>query len=496
MAGHNRPQVESLSRGVFVIASFVLAVLLIGAGGYGPHRDELYFLAAGENLAWGYPDQGPLTPALAALMDGLAPDSLTVLRLPSALATAATVLLTGLLARELGASKRAQQIAAGTTAVGSVFLITGHLLSTTTFDLLAWTLITLLVVMAVRTKNDRLWLVAGVVLGLALLNKPLPVFLAIGLLAGVAIAGPRGLLRNPWVWAGAGIALAIWSPWLIWQASEGWPQLDVAAELADGSSTSSEPRWAFLPFQALLVSPLLVPIWVAGLWALFRDPGMRDFRFLGWAWVVLAGLFLLTAGKPYYLAGLFGVLIAAGAPKVDRWLDRGRPRARRVALATALGLSAVVSATLALPVLPETSLDPVIAANEDVAETVGWPELTATVAEVQAMLPPDERAVIVTINYGEAGAIDRYGSALGLADAFSGHNGYWDWGPPPDEPAPVIAVGFGRDELVGLLSGCRAEARITNDAEVENEELGRAVYLCDGTAAPWSEIWPEFRRLG
>ncbi len=63
-------------------------------------------------------------------------------------------------------------------------------------------------VRAVRTGDDRLWLVGGAVLGLGLLNKPLPAFLAAGLLAGVAIAGPRRLLSNRWVWAGAAVAVA------------------------------------------------------------------------------------------------------------------------------------------------------------------------------------------------------------------------------------------------------------------------------------------------
>lgn len=485
-----------LSRGVIVIATAVFAALIAGASGYGPHRDELYFFAAGENLAWGYPDQGPLTPAIARLMETIAPGSLTALRAPSALAVAGIVILTGLIARELGAPARAQLIAAGSVAVGSVFVITGHLLSTTTFDLLAWTALTLIIVRAARRQDDRLWLLAGAVLGVALLNKPLAPFLTVALLTAVAIAGPRRLIRSPWVWAGAALALALWSPWLIWQASEGFPQLEVAEDVAGGGSASSEPRWAFLPFQALLVSPLLLPVWVAGLWALFRDPGFRSIRFLGWTWVALVALFLISAGKPYYLAGMFPLLLAAGSPSVDRWLDRGRAGMRRTALAGALVLSATVSAVLGLPVLPEDRLGPVIAVNEDAAETIGWPEFTATVADVAKLTGEPGEVVIVTTNYGEAGAIDRYGSEYGLPIAYSGHNGYWAWGPPPDEPAPVVAVGFEGSELTRWMRGCQVEARIDNAAGVENEELGRAIWLCEGTRRPWSELWPELRRLG
>ena len=193
------------------------------------------------------------------------------------------------------------------------------------------------------------------------------------------------------------IALALWSPWIAWQASHGWPQLDVSREIAAGGSTSSEPWWAVVPFQLLLVSPPLAPVWIAGLVALFRDPALRDVRFLAWAWVVLAVVFMATAGKPYYLAGLLPVLVAAGAMKVDGWLDRGAagaaPRARSPSRSARAPRSAMV---IALPVLPARNLDPVLALNEDVGETIGWPELARTVAHVVDELPGARRAVILT----------------------------------------------------------------------------------------------------
>jgi 4-amino-4-deoxy-L-arabinose transferase-like glycosyltransferase len=478
---------------VWLIAGAVTVVLVAFASGYGPHRDELYFVAAGQHLAWAYPDQGPLTPLIARAMTELASGSLTVLRLPSAFAAGTTVLLTGLLARELGGSRRAQALAAACGAVASIVLVTGHWLSTSTFDLLAWTAVTWLVVRAVRTGEDRLWLPAGVVLGVGLLNKPLPAFLAVGLAVGILVAGPRRLLRNPYVWGAAAIALALWSPWIAWQASHDWPQLDVSREIAAGRSTSSEAWWAIVPFQLLLVSPPLAPVWVAGLIGLFRDPVLRDVRFVAWAWVVLAVVFMASAGKPYYLAGLLPVLVAAGAVQVDRWLDRGRTRARLAVVIWAIALSAVVDAIIALPVLPADRLGPVLAMNEDAGETIGWPELVRTVAEVYRQAPG---AVILTQNYGEAGAIDRYGPALGLPRAFSGHNAFGDWGPPRDAVAPVIAVGLQTAVVAKDLRGCHTAARIANSDDVDNEERGRAVMICRGPRRPWSEEWASLRHLG
>ena len=267
-----------MRRAPLLLGAAVTVLLVVFAGGYGYHRDELYFLEAGHHLAWSYADQGPVTPLVARLMSDIAPGSLTVLRIPSAIAAGLVVLLTGLLAGELGGRPRARALAATCAAVGTIVLFNGHLLSTSTLDLLVWTLVSWLVVRAVRTGDNRLWPVAGVVLGLGLLNKPLPAFLAVGLLSGVLIAGPRRLLRNPWVWAGAAIALILFAPWIAWQASNGWPQIAVSRSIAAGNSTSSQPWWAIVPFQVLLVSPVLAPVWIAGLVRLFRDPAVRPCR--------------------------------------------------------------------------------------------------------------------------------------------------------------------------------------------------------------------------
>lgn len=471
-----------------------MAIVLIAfASGYGPHRDELYFLAAGEHLAWSYPDQGPLSPLLAHLMNGLAPGSLTALRAPSALMAGGTVFLTGLLARELGGRRRAQLIAAACAAVASVILVTGHLLSTTTFDILAWTLVSWLAVRVQRTGEAWLWPAAGLVTGLALLNKPLIVFGLAAMGIGLLVAGPRSTLRSGWLWAGLAIALAMWSPWLIWQADHGWPQLEVSSSIASGGSGSSEPRWAFLPFQLLLVSPVLAPVWIAGLLALLRRQALRPFAFLAVSWLALAVFFLIAGGKPYYLAGLFPVLLAAGAMEADGWLERGSPTLRRWGLGIALATSALVSAIIALPVLPRSDVAPVVAVNGDVGETIGWPELVSQVASVYSGSPG--RPVIFTSNYGEAGAIDRYGPALGLPAAYSGHNGFAYWGPPPDGREPVVVVGLDRDRLAGNFAGCRLAARVSNDSDVDNDERGEPIDLCVHTRRPWSLIWPDLSHL-
>lgn len=492
---HPRCASPGLALGVLLgLGGAVVLVLIAGAGGYGYHRDELYFLAAGDHLDWGFADQGPLTPLIAHVMDAIAPGSVRVLRIPSALMAGGIVVVAGALAHELGGTRRAQLIAAACTAVASVVLIVGHLLSTSTFDLLAWALLTWLVARVIRTGQTKLWPLAGVVAGLALLNKPLIAFLVAALAAGLAIAGPRDLLRSRWLWAGAIIALALWSPWLLWQAAHGWPQLDVSSSIARGGSVSSQPRWALLPFQLLLVSPVLAPVWIAGLAALLRRSSLRRFRFFAVAWIFLVLVFLATGGKPYYLAGMFPVLLAAGATEVDAWLERGSRRARRTSLATAIVLSGVVSIALALPVLPQRDAGPVVATNADVGETIGWPQFARTVASVYNRA--QGRPTIFTSNYGEAGALDRYGPTLGLPAAYSGHNAFANWGPPPDHDGAVVAVGLDASELSAHFTRCRLAARVENTAGIDNDERGAPIELCSGTRHPWSQIWGALRHLG
>jgi hypothetical protein len=475
------------------LAAGVAALLLALAGRYGYHRDELYFLRAGTEPAWGYVDQPPLTPLLAGAMDALFPGSVAGLRVPSALAAAAVVVLTGLNAREFGGRRPAQLLAAGGMAVSAILLAVGHLLSTTTFDLLGWTALAWLLVRALR-DGGPVWLGAGAVAGVALLNKWFPAFLLAAVVAGVLAVGPRAALRSPWPWAAGLLALAIWAPNLAWQAAHDWPQLELSRAIAAGSSGTSEPWYLFLPFQLVMVSPLLVPVWAAGWWRLLRDPELRTWRSFAVAYAVLALLFVVTGGKPYYLAGLYPVLLAAGAAPVLGWVARGRVRA--AVLGGALVLSLAINAVLMLPVVPVERLGgtPIVDVNYDAGETVGWPEFAATVAAARAELPADEPVAVLTGNYGEAGAIDRYAPELG--PAYSGHNSYWSWGPPADDVTTVVAVGFRESDLRRWFGRVEEAAHIDNGVDLDNEEQGRTVWLAGERRVPWAEIWPQLRRYG
>ena len=482
-----------------VAAAAALAGVLVAVSGrYGYHRDELYFLRAGEELAFGYVDQPPLSPLLARLASEVVGSSLVGLRLVPAVAAGLVVLCTGLIARELGAQRGGQALGAACMAVSAFLVAVGHLLSTSTFDLLAWTALSWLAVRALR-DGGRGWLLVGVVAGIGLQNKALVAFLLAGLAVGLLLVGPRAPLRTPWPWLAAAIAAVLWAPFLVWQAAHGWPQLEVSTAIAAGSSGTSEPRWLFLPFQLVLVSPLLVPVWAAGLWRLVRDRQLRPYRAFAVAYVLLVGAFLLTGGKPYYLAGLYPVLLAAGADPALRWARRGAPRLRTGLLTGALALSAAVSAVLFLPLVPVQQLaaTPITDINDDAGETVGWPAFVQTVARAHAALPAGDRAgaVVLARNYGQAGAVDRYRTEVGLPAVYSGHNSYADWGPPPEAPGPTIVVGYDRDQLLQWFGTVELSGRVDNGVGLDNDEQGTAVWICRDRRAPWAQLWPALRRF-
>jgi hypothetical protein len=472
-----------VSRRTWAIAGGVLVVLVALAGRYGYHRDELYFLACGRHLAWGYVDQPPFTPALARLSEALFGGSLYGLRLFPALADAGIVLLAAATARALGGRRRAEVLAALGAAFGSVFLGTGHVLATATFDNLFWAAVVYVVVRALRPGADqRVWLLAGAIAGVGLLNKHSVAFLLAGLFLGV-LAARRDVLRTPWPWLAALVAVVIWSPNLVWQAQHDWPVLDMSRSLHDEGVRDGNAI-LFLPAQLVFLNPVLAPLWIAGLVWLLRDAAARAFRPVAVAWVALALVFVVTSGKPYYLAGLYPALLAAGGVWIERrWSARGTRR--YVVAVVAFG---TMSAVIALPILPISAVGdgPIAEVNEEHRESYAWP---AFARAVDAASRPGD--VVLTGNYGEAGAVERF-TERDLA-AYSGHNNYWWWGPPPDDATGVVVVVHDRAYVAEHFTDCDTPTVFRNAEDVPNEENGVEITRCAGPRRPWSVEWPSLR---
>ncbi|WP_394435822.1 ArnT family glycosyltransferase [Streptomyces sp. SGAir0957] len=476
-----------------VVAAYAVALTLLSAR-YGYHRDELYFLAAGRHLAWGYVDQPPLTPLLARASTEVFGDSLVGLRVVATLAASATVFVVALLARELSGGRGAQLLAALLAALGAQALAVGHMVSTATFDLLVWATVSWLVLRVLRTGDGRWWLAAGAVTGIGVQNKFLVALLVAVLLASIVWVGPRRVLRGGWFLGGCGVALVLAAPTLWWQAAHDWPQFTVARGISEDDG--AENRALLLPQQLIYLSPLFVPVWVAGWLRLWRAPGVRWARAFAVAYPLLCAVVLVLGGKGYYTVPLLMVLLAAGCEPTLRWAAvLGAKAVRRSLLAAAVVVSALVNALITLPVLPPSALAVPMALNKEQGEQLGWPELADAARQGWEHIPPGDRAraVVLTGNYGEAGALARYGPARGLPVPYSGHMSYADWGPPPDAAnGPVLLVRMADASGIDRhFTGCRTVARVDNGHDLDNEEQGAAIVLCDGAARRWSALWPS-----
>ena len=471
-----------LRRAPLGIAVGVVGVLLALAPRYGWHRDELYFLQCGKRLAWGYVDQPPFTPFVARVANELFGTSLVGLRLFPALAIGAVVLLTAATARELDGGRTATVVAAAAAGACPLFLGMSHLLSTATFDLLTWTAITYLVVRLLHRGEDRLWLAVGAVAGVGLLNKHTVTFVMFGLVVGLLVTpSGRRHFASPWLWAGGALALLIWLPNLIWQAQHDWAVFEMLRSLNEEPAV--EDVILFLPSQLFILGGLAF-VWIPGLRWLLRDD---RFRVLGAAYVTLLVVFLVGRGKPYYIAGMYPVLLAAGGVW---WGQRDR---RRAALPWIIGLTFVLGLPLAVPIIPvdRAKNHPIEDLEIELGAQLGWPEMVDEIAAIRRTV--DAPVTILTGNYGEAGAVDLYGPSRGLPRAYSGHNNEWLWGPPRRQTPVTITVGFSAQELGPLFTDCELRGRFHERHGVANEEEGAEFQVCRGQRAPWPELWPQLK---
>lgn len=473
------------ARATLLTAAATVALHLACAIGYGFHRDELYFLAESHRLAWGFVSEPPFAPAVGWLSRMLFGDSLVGLRLWPALAGAGVAILASLVARELGGRRTAQLAAAICVSTATISLALFHLYGPTAFDQLAWAGCLFVLVKLLNGADPRWWLAFGAIAGIGLLTKNTLVFLAVALLVAVALTPQRwAWLRSPLPWLAGLLAVAVASPYLLWQAGHGWPMLTIAGSVSDEQGGLSGAL-LYLPMQVLTMNPLLLPVWAAGLWWLWRS---RTFRPLALVWLVMLVLLALSGGRSYYLAPAYLPLFAAGGVAVERWLARPGRRVRPAAVPVALIAAAAVILPSALPVLPVeahrslpfTSINPVL------ADAIGWETYVAQLTALRAEHPD---AVVLTSNYGEAGAME----VLGRERAYSGHNAYGDWGPPPAGTSEALVVGFTDTALLQRsFERCTPVATIDNGLGIDNEEQGRTIHLCAGPVAPWTQLWPSF----
>jgi hypothetical protein len=443
---------------LFVLVKLALQFLAIQEYGY--FRDEFYYLACARHLAWGYPDQPPLSIAVLALVRSLFGDSLLVLRAIPAILGAGTVYLTGRLTRELGGGNRAVFIACLAVVAAPMIIGTNHVYSMNSFDLFLWPAAAYALLRCLRDPSPAKWTLLGVVIGLALLNKISALWLGMGLAVGFLATPERRRLATYGPWLAAGVAALLFLPYVLWNASHAWPTLEFMRNAMREKMVRVTPV-GFLLNQILSMNPASFPIWLVGLVSLLRGPEPRR-RVLGWAFLSVALILILPGkSKPEYLAPAYMMLFAAGGVAIERWSSQARFGWPVGAFAIGLLAFGVIALPMALPVLAPDAfvrysralgVSPQHSEKYDsgdlpqhYADMFGWDEMAKGVALAFAALPAKDRArcVIIAQNYGEAGALELLGAPYGLPRVICGHNSYGFWGTGDWDGGVAVVLGGG-----------------------------------------------------
>ena len=504
------PQSIAASRDVIAWGAALVAFCLhaLFAGRYDLFRDELYFIVCGQHPAFGYADQPPLVPLIAAGFYSLG-HTVWLVRLPACLAASGLAWLAVRFARSLDGGTIAA-IAAGLAATLAPMLmgITATL-NTTVFDPLAWTFIAYLLVRAAKTEDYRLLIFAGLVAGIDLEIKYALVTWFMCLVVGLVLTPERRLFAQRKLWIGVTLAAVIAIPSLIWQALHGFPFLELAA--ASRAKNADSTPVAFVLNQVLVMNPLLAPLWIAGLVAPFWLARLKVLRFLSIAFIADLVFVLVSHGKDYYLAACYPVLFVSGAVFIDyiaRSLWARLAAAGWAAAATAFSLWIM---PMALPVLSVAGLItymqhfPVKPQQQEksfkgtllpqvFADQLGWHDFVDQVGAAWLKIPADERArtAIKVDNYGEAAALDIYGKAYGLPPALSGHNQYYLWGMRGQHPTNLLVVQNNPDRLAPYCQAATVLG-VTQSPNAMDYENGKAIAYCRTLKVDLATLWPQLK---
>ena len=491
-------------------AVFVAHMLV--SGRYGYFVDELYYIACSKHLAWGYVDQPPLIAVITWLERATLGDSLSALHFLPAVAAGLRVLLTGLLARELGARRFGMVLACGCVMVAPIYLGLDSLLTMNGFESLFWMGATLIAVNIFGGASGKLWLLFGVVCGVGLLNKHSMLFFGFAMFVGLLLTKERKQFAAPWIWLGGLIALLVFLPNLLWEVNRHFPTIELLQNVQrSGRNTELGPA-KFLLMQAVIFNPLAAPVWVVGLVELLRDREGRGWRVLGITYLVVMICMLALHGRMYYPAPAYGMLFAAGGVTFERWLAAVRSgRWLRPAYLAMIVVTGVLFAPFAY--FPMLTVEQYIAyakfwhhqpppiethrlgpLPQIYADQFGWREMAQVVSDAYHKLPQEEQksCAIFGQNYGQAGAIDFFGAHMGLPAALSAHQNYFYWGPHGYTGACMIVMADRLERLHRLFESVEFAGRVEHPLSMPYEHFD--VYVCRGPKfGTLEKIWPELK---
>ncbi|HWR14212.1 MAG TPA: glycosyltransferase family 39 protein [Terriglobales bacterium] len=496
---------------VLYIATAVLLLQLATANRYGYFGDEMYHLACGEHLAWGYVDQPPLIAVIAWLVRHTLGTSLLAIRLVPALAGFFIIWLTGRITRELGGGRFAQALAALCVACAGIYLVLNHLFTMNAFEPPIWMACALVVIRVIKTGNQRLWLWFGLLAGIGLENKYSIALFGFGVVLGLLLTPERKAFAQPWIWIAGLIAFLLFLPNLIWNIQHDWPFLELMRNIrASGRDTVFTPL-GYLRAQVMLLTPFTLPVWLLGAFYFFFFKTGKPFRVLGYTFVSVIALLIVLKGKDYYAGPVFPMVFAGGAIAIEQ-LFRHRLSWIKPALVSVIVIGSILSLPMVVPVLsPEAFLayqrkSPFYIEPSEKSMALepmphyyswsfGWEEMTQAVAKAYNSVPPEERpdTAIFANDFAAAGAIDVLGPKYGLPKAIGGHQTYWIWGPRHYSGKTMIILGSSVERAKRRFEEVTVMAELHHPYAAPWEN--RPVLLCRKPKSPGtlSDWWPDLK---
>jgi len=495
---------------VLWIAAAKLILHLLTASRYGFFGDEMYHLACGEHLDWGYVDQPPLIALVAWIVRHVLGESLLAVRFIPAVCGATLVWLAGALVREFGGGRFAQTLAALATACAGIYFVMSYLFTMNAWEPLIWMGCAWLVIRIIKTGNQKLWVWFGALAGLGLENKYSMGVFGFGVVVGLLLTPERRALAQKWIWIGGVIALLIFLPNILWNIRHDWPFLELMRNIRAAGRDIAVGPVEFMARQMFLMNFVGFLIALAGLlWILLAREG-KKFRVLAWTFLTVLATFIALKGKDYYPTPAYPMMFAAGGVAIEAFTRRRmawlKPALVVALLAVTIALLPIVSPVfspenylryqekLPFPV-PATERSHMYASlPHHFAWQFGWPEMVAAVARVYNSLPAEERAktAIFGGSFAQAGAIDLLGPKYGLPKAIGGHQSYWLWGPREYTGEIVIVIGSGDvEETRGYFNSCEVAAELHHPYARPGEN--RPVLLCRGLKWPLKEVWPRLK---
>jgi hypothetical protein len=499
----------------WLLAAAAVLLQMATNGRYGYFRDELYYIATSDHLAWGYVDFAPLASLLMRVSRFLFGDSLHAIRFLPALSNGAVIVLTGLITRELGGKRFAVLLACLSVLMAPVILNNATRFSMNPFEPLFWMGSVYFLLRAINRNQPELLLWCGVLLGLGLENKHSTAFFLISLTVGLLATPERRWFCSKWLWVAAIVIILLSLPNLIWQYQHGFPTWVDLSNVKKTHKNVELPPLPFLRQQIMMLLPISVIVWVAGLgFLLFHAQGKhaqgKRYRVLGLTYLVFLAIMMTLHGKDYYLAPIYPMLFAAGGVFWEtfiaahagwRWVKVALP-----AMVLALG---VVAVPLVLPILPPERVASYMAAlgmkmpktethmssplPQHFSDQFGWPEMVAAVAQFYHSLPPEEQAKtgILAGNYGEAGAIDFFGPKYGLPKSISAHQNYYYWGPREYTGESLILLQWDIEDAQDWCHEVQRGPQLDPPWAMGEEHF--TILLCRGLKKPLPELWPRLK---